>query len=136
MLCLLCSMQYIAVQCSAQCSVFISYHAIYVKATVPWNIVFLQNGHIGCIYLWNHSSLQTDFLNVTVSPLCGGANFFWICARSWDVFTQTKKVVVLTILTYFLHVSTPFMWFILFFFFCVFGVFSELIFGLCKKVNL
>ena len=31
-----------------------------------------------------------EFLNVTVSKLCDCATFFWFCAKSWNLYVQSK----------------------------------------------
>ena len=40
---------------------------------------------------------RAEFLKVAVSLSCDAAKFCWICAKSWDMYTKTRKVVVLTI---------------------------------------
>ena len=38
----------------------------------------------------------TEFLNVTVSWACERAKFSWVCAKSWELYVQTKNVGILT----------------------------------------
>ena len=47
------------------------------------------------------SNAGPEFLNVTVSTLCDGAIFSWLCAKFWDFHAQTKNLCILTSFTFF-----------------------------------
>ena len=38
------------------------------------------------------ASCHLEFLKVTVSLSCNRAQFLWLCAKSWDLHAQTKKI--------------------------------------------
>ena len=57
------------------------------------------------------STFQSVFLKVTISRPCNRAKFFWLCAKSWNLYAQTKNVRVLTSLQYFSLCFTHIMWF-------------------------
>ena len=45
--------------------------------------------------------LYSGFLKITVSPLCNGAKFSWLCAEFWDLYVQTGKIMIFFIFLYF-----------------------------------
>ena len=50
-----------------------------------------------------------EFLNVTVTWLCDRAKFCWVCAKSWDMYTQTRKLMHFYYLYMFLQLLCDFL---------------------------
>ena len=60
--------------------------------------------------------LKSELLKVTVTQLCGGATFFWLCPKYWDFHAQTKKLCILTYFTvFFSSYFTDITWFFVIF---------------------
>ena len=57
----------------------------------------------------------SEFLNVTVTQSCDHAKFSWLCAKSWDLYAQTKKLCLWTYFTVFSSWFTFTMWFLVWF---------------------
>ena len=48
-----------------------------------------------------NGAYPAEFLNVTVSRSCDRAKFSWLCAKSWDLYAETKNLCILTSFTIF-----------------------------------
>ena len=67
----------------------------------------------GCQATWPHvcymllishwTDCRPEFLKRAVVQSCNCANFFRVCAKSWDLYTQTRKVMHYYNFSYFLH---------------------------------
>ena len=84
-----------------------------------------------------HSIAAPELLNVMVMRLCDRAKFCRVCTRSWDFYTQTRKVIIFfTIFTcFFWQVFTPFMWHLFYFLRISCTYFLKEKFLLFKKIN-
>ena len=83
-----------------------------MRATIDYDgRLYKSYGAIRC----SHSFISySELLNVTVVRLLDRAKFCWVCAKSWDVYTQTRKSM---------HFYHFYIIFALFHLFVTFGVF-------------
>ena len=72
-----------------------------------WSLQVLTMTHPRIRSLSNYYS--SEFLNVTVSPSCDGAQFSWLCATFWDLYVQTGKLMNFFVSLSFLPIFTHFM---------------------------
>ena len=54
--------------------------------------------------------ISSELLNIIVVGSCDRAKFYWVCAKSWDVYTNPKKSYTYTLFKSLLHICSPFMW--------------------------
>ena len=82
-----------------------------------WRLIFFNNK---TKILGLSPLIFEEFLIVTLTRFCDRTKFSWIHAKSWDVYTQTRKVMHFY---HFLYIFAPFMWLLEYFSYIFFAHF-------------